>query len=286
LGLGAAFSLRANAGSPAYVADAGQLDSLLLNVDARVHAGIAPHGGFVWQALPRWRITGTVHSPQEIRVRADVEFLLSTGVEQTTVLELLFDWMPWQLGLGTSVDVVQREDTVLTLAGSAVYGRWSQYVDRHAERPVSEFGWYDTITTAVGARLVTEKWRLGLDVQYKPTPVPLQQGRSNYVDNDRVGASQSLSYTIPIRDTKLKIGAYLQGFWLVARSASKVTPPTFDDGSNRTPALIKDELPDDARIGREPVPGAAGVQTNNPGWPGFSSKGWLASAGLTLSVTL
>lgn len=286
LGLGAAFSLRADAGSPAYVADAGQLDSLLLNVDVKVNAGISPHGGFEYRPFSRWRITGTVHAPQEILVRADVKFLLSTGVEQTTELELVFDWMPWQVGLGSAVDVVQRKDVVLTLAGSAVYGRWSQYVDRHGEQPVSEFGWYDTITGALGARLTAGAWKLAVDLQYKPSPVPAQAGRSNYVDSDRVGAIPSLEYTIPIGDTKLKLGAQLQGFWLLDRYASKLTTPTFEDGVNRTPALVTDELPDDAQIGGQPVEGAAGVQTNNPGWPGFSSRGWLASAGLYLSLTL
>ncbi len=286
LGAGAAVSLRAGAGSPAYVADAGHLDSLLLNVDVKVHAGVAPHGGFAYRPLPRWRITGTVHAPQQILIRADVKFLLGTGVEQTSSLKLLFDWMPWQAGLGTSVDIVQTKAIVLTVAGSAVYGRWSQYEDRHGERPIAAFGWHDTITGALGARLNAGPWKLALDAQYKPTPVPLQRGRTNYVDNDRIGLSQTFEYAIPFGETKLKIGAQLQGFWLLNRFARKLTTPTFSDGINRTPALVKDEVPDDAQIGGKPVSGAAGLQTNNPGWPGFSSKGWVASAGLYLSVTL
>jgi hypothetical protein len=184
------------------------------------------------------------------------------------------------------LDLVQSRDTKLTLAASALYGRWSRYVDRHGERPVPQFGWYDTITSAVGARLATGAWNLGLDVQYKPTPVPLQRGRSNYVDNDRIGASSSLEYAIPIGKSQLKLGAQLQGFWMLDRFARKLTTPTFADGLNRTPALVKDELPDDAQLGIQPLEGAAGLQTNNPGWPGFSSKGWLAGAGLYIAVAL
>jgi hypothetical protein len=278
--------LRANAIAPAYVADAGQLDSLLLNVDVKVKAGLAPHAGFAWSPLDRWRITGTVHAPRELDVRADVQYLLATGVEQTSSLRLLYDWMPWQVGLGTSVDLAHGEDTVLTLAASALYGRWSDYVDRHGQRPAREFGWYDTITSALGARLATGAWNLGLDVQYKPTPVPMQRGRSNYVDNDRIGACQMVEYAIPIGKSRLKLGAQLQGFWMLQRTVRKLTTPTFADGINRTPALVKDEVPDDAQIGIRPVEDAAGLQTNNPGWPGFSSKGWLAGAGLYLAVTL
>jgi long-chain fatty acid transport protein len=286
LGLGSGFIMNANAGSPGYVADAAHLDGLILNIDTKVKVGLAPYAGFAWRPLPRWRLTGTVHSPQELAINADVKFLIASGGEQTTALKLLFDWMPWQVGLGTSFDVVQRKSTVLTLGTSAVYARWSQYVDRHGDKPVAEFGWYDTITSALGARLAAGGWKLGLDVQYKPTPVPLQRGRSNYVDNDRLGASQSLEYTFPVRDTKFTLGVQLQGFWLLERSVRKLTPPTFADGRNRTPALVTDEVPDDARIGGKPFPNAEGLQTNNPGWPGFSSKGWLSSAGLYLSVTL
>ncbi|MET0287092.1 MAG: hypothetical protein ABW352_21590 [Polyangiales bacterium] len=37
------------------------------------------------------------------------------------------------------------------------------------------------------------------------------------------------------------------------------------------------------RSGR-PVEGREGLQTNNPGWPGYSSSGWVSAGGLTLSL--
>jgi hypothetical protein len=50
--------------------------------------------------------------------------------------------------------------------------------------------------------------------------------------------------------------------------------------------LVKDEVPDDGQVGGEPIAGAAGLQTNNPGWPGFTSQGWITTFGLYLTVTL
>lgn len=285
LGVGTGLSLRANALSPAYVADAGQLDSLVLNAGVKVKAGLAPQAGFACRPLDRWRIAGTVHTPRQLDIRTDVQFLLATGVEQSAELRLLYDWMPWQVGLGTSLDLLQSEDAKLSLAASAVYGRWSQYQDRHAERPAREFAWRDTVTAALGARFALHAWQLGVDVQYKPSPVPLQRGRSNYVDNDRIGASSSLEFAIPIGTSQLKFGAQLQGFWLLERFASKLEPPAAADAAGRDPALVRDEVPDDARIGGRPVEGAAGLRTNNPGWPGFSSEGWLTGAGLYVSLT-
>lgn len=285
LGIGTGVSLRANALAPAYVADAGQLASLVLNVNAKVRAALAPQAGLMWRPHDRWRITGTLHAPRALDVRADVRYLLSTGVEQASRLRLLHDWMPWQAGAGVAWHVLQRDAAVLTLATSAVYGRWSGYLDRHAERPARELGWQDTLTTALGARLTAGAWSLGVDVEYQPTPVPPQRGRSNYVDNDRIGASHTLGYAIAVGGSQLELGAQLQGFWLVPRTARKLMPPTFPDGVNRSPALVTDELPDDAQLGLNPAPGAVGLQTNNPGWPGFSSHGWLASAGLYIRVT-
>jgi hypothetical protein len=43
-------------------------------------------------------------------------------------------------------------------------------------------------------------------------------------------------------------------------------------------------LPDDAELGGDPLAGAQGLQTNNPGWPGFGSEGWILGATLYVSL--
>src|SRR5690606_36699357 len=63
IGLGSALSLRANALAPVYVADASRLTDLLLNMDAKVHAGLAAHGDFSYRPTPRLHLTGTLLSP-------------------------------------------------------------------------------------------------------------------------------------------------------------------------------------------------------------------------------
>ena len=49
---------------------------------------------------------------------------------------------------------------------------------------------------------------------------------------------------------------------------------------------MKDELPDDAQVSGEPLEGAEDLQTNNTGWPGFGSEGWVLAAALYLRVSL
>jgi hypothetical protein len=165
-----------------------------------------------------------------------------------------------------------------------VYGTWSNYVDRQGEAPLPAYVWRDTITGTVGTRFQLERVGTFVDLQYKPTPVPLQTGITNYVDNDRLGASVGADYAFKFLGTQLRIGAQMQSYLLLARHQSKLPTPTFSDGENRTPQVVRDEVPDDAQRVDDPVAGREGLQTNNPGWPGFSSSGWVLGGGVYLSV--
>jgi hypothetical protein len=37
-------------------------------------------------------------------------------------------------------------------------------------------------------------------------------------------------------------------------------------------------------VNGQPIPGRQGLQTNNPGWPGFGSEGWIVGGGAYFSV--
>jgi len=52
----------------------------------------------------------------------------------------------------------------------------------------------------------------------------------------------------------------------------------------RTPELVLDEVPDDAVASGQPLAGREGLQTNNPGWPGYSVAGWILGAGVNLTL--
>ena len=57
-------------------------------------------------------------------------------------------------------------------------------------------------------------------------------------------------------------------------------------GDQNYPQLVVDEVPDDAVDGQlgDPIPNRAGLQTNNPGFPGFSSGGWIVGGAIHLSI--
>jgi hypothetical protein len=76
----------------------------------------------------------------------------------------------------------------------------------------------------------------------------------------------------------------VQAYWLLPRYQWKPPTPAEPSGANNYPALVADELPDNAQIDGAPIAGASGLQTNNPGWPGFGSQGVVLAGGLFLSV--
>jgi hypothetical protein len=115
-----------------------------------------------------------------------------------------------------------------------------------------------------------------MDFQYAPSPVPLQVGRSNYVDSDRFGVATGASLDFTVGGVHLRPGIQLVGYRIAYRYQKK------DD------SRLVDELPDGSRFGStgDPVPGARGLQTNNPGWPGFTSEGWVYGGSLVLDVLM
>ena len=284
VGLGFTLNLQTEAYTPTYVVDAGRLQDILVDSDVKVVANLAPHLGLSYKPTPRLRITATAHSPEKLEIDTTFTFLLANGVQQTAGVQFTHDYVPWQFGAGASYNLVQSERDTVTVAASASYGRWSDYVDRHSEAPAPGYGWSDTLTPVGGVRVQHEAIGTFLDLEYQPSPVPLQTGRTNYVDNDRVGADAGIDYAFTLLGTHFKIGTQLQVHRLLPRYQAKLPTPTSGDGVDHDPSLVKDEVPDDSVLDGQPLAGSKGLQTNNPGWPGFGSQGWIVGGGVTLSV--
>jgi hypothetical protein len=148
-------------------------------------------------------------------------------------------------------------------------------VDRHAERPLDP--WANTLSLGLGGSVVLGNRRLAADIAFAPSPVPDQVGRTNYVDNSRLGANLSFETPVSLFGADFGVGAFLHGQVLLAREVEK-------SASAQHPVV--DELPDNAVdiVSGDPLEGAGGLQTNNPGYPGFSSDGWMAGAGFVLRL--
>jgi hypothetical protein len=282
LSLGGAMTLalRAVASTPTYVDDVGRFQDILIDSDVRVLTAVSPHVGLTFTPVDGTRLSATVHTEQKFQVDTDFSFLLANGIEQRAGVHFTHDYLPLTGALG----VAQALGPV-TLAATAIYARWSTYVDRHSEHPDPSYRWFDTLSGQVGLHYRAGALGAFVDAAFVPTPVPDQTGRSNYVDSHRGSASGGVEYRPAAWGGRLRAGVHGQVHRLFPRTTTKLPTPTSADGVNRAPQLVTDEVPDNAVVGGQPLVGREGLQTNNPGWPGFSSEGWIVGLALNLTVT-
>ena len=168
------------------------------------------------------------------------------------------------------------------IQGVMSWDRWSKFKDEHNETPQKAvaynpvnpgdpiingkaFRWSDTLNVSVNTSwkyLETTEAKIGF--AYRPSPVPAQVGRTSYADADAWGISAGHHFEFE-EDFSFDLGFQ---FWsLLSRKVYK------------DPRLMRDEFPDGSATnsgaeGNQAVATAQGVQTNNPGFPGYSLNGW------------
>jgi len=277
IGAAASINLANEATSNDYIQSATDYGKLLLDNGVKTTINVSPTLGVRYAPTSWLRFGGAVHAPESFVVDTTIEATLPTGTASGTTARNVFDWMPWSVAFGAEAAVVHRGKYTMSVVGSIDYAFWSAYQDRQGQDPTSYAGplaWHDTMSGAVGVRHAYGDARGFVDLRYIPSPVPEQVGRSNYVDNDRLG---------------LVAGADVLLRWLKLRPGIQLFADRFVPRFNKkNDSLMVDELPDGSTFGSTgaPVPGSQGLQTNNPGWPGFSSGGWLWGGAVTLSVPL
>ncbi len=151
----------------------------------------------------------------------------------------------------------------VTVEGS--YRRWKDYLNSHGD--IAGFG--DTLEVATGFELAGSGKALRLGARWVPSPVEEQTGRTNYVDNDRAVLSVGGGYPVSFLGSRFDLSAFVQLHIMLARENTK-TAGTYAGCTEADNGLVCDEnleLP--------------GLQTGNPGFPWFSSGGWIVNAGGT-----
>jgi long-chain fatty acid transport protein len=285
VGVAATLNLTNRAHAPVFVPDPSNLGDILLLSDVDVRIGIAPHVGVAYEPHPDVRVTATVHSPSSFDIVAAYDFTLPNGQTQSSGVRFTHAYMPWKFAVGGAWDILKSHDHDVSIAGTLEYSLWSQYRDRAPRRiddgaaheprsPQHPYAWSDVFSGAVGVRYRYRGVHMFADATFQPTPVPAQTGPTNYVDNHRIGSILGAEAEFELAGTPFRAGAHFQFHRLIPRSVTK------------NPAEMLDAVPDDAvYLDGSPVgPGAEGLQTNNPGFPGFSSGGWIVGAGVNLSV--
>jgi hypothetical protein len=283
LGLGVTLTMTAHATSRVYLSEATDNVPPVVNPEVNIQAGFVPHGSLTFEPLEKFRITATFHWRYKNPVKADHKQQLwgyeSKAGEQLMEFEYRFayGYEPIRVGLGLSYTGDVNARLSYEVAASAMWVQWSDYHDRQNQIPQKRFS--DTFpATLYSAFSIDDMHRVALDLTFVPTPVPKQDGRSNYLDNHRLGVALGYELMLTFKRFSMTLGAHVQGHALFTRSVAK--SPYSDDP-------ILDEFPDawDVRTD-EYIAESAGLQTNNPGFPGYSSDGWLLGGGLTVTFHL
>ncbi|MBM4362103.1 MAG: hypothetical protein FJ104_05445, partial [Deltaproteobacteria bacterium] len=269
-GVSFTLSLTNSAAARTYVRDPVDYQKLQLDNEIRVTTGVAPHFGVVIDPNPRLRLSATLHTEQKLAIRTGISATLPSGSESSVELTETHHFVPWTAAVGGEVVALRTDEERLALSWGFALAAWSTYVGAHGERPgggAVDLGFRDILRTTAGVRYDRGGLRTHADLQHHPSPVPPQIGRTNYVDNDRVGLAIGASHAVTVLGFSLRPGLTVVGHQLLRRHQLK------------RDELLRDEVPDGA-VDRDlrPLPGTRGLQTNNPGWPGFASEGYLLGA--------
>jgi hypothetical protein len=282
-GAGLTLGLSTSTVNPVYVPDAANQREIMITTDTAVDTSFAPHLSLTITPSDTVRFTTTFHaaSRSETGGTNRLKFWNYDYEEGEDAVVQNFKFTngydPMTLAAAGSITFPMGLNRSWHLGAEARWRQWSGYVDRVSERPATP--WNDTLSLAVGAHYDTGDSAFSADLGWVPSPIPDQTGAENYVDEDRVGLSAGLESDLDVLGTKLKGLIGIQVHRLIPRDLTK-----------RADAArpVRDEFPDDAVdiLTGQGFPEAEGLQTNNPGWPGWTSSGWILGAAVSLKVEL
>jgi long-chain fatty acid transport protein len=290
-GLSVQLAAAATARLNVYVPDAAVQDHVESNMQASVSTSWRPVVGLLAK-IPgtRFAIGASLRGESAFRVDAASAVQLwddhtagaSTTTPRRTVQEIpiVFGWEPMELTVGAAWD-----SACVSLRASATFERWSHWVDEHGVSPTdaaaiagktidtAAYAFKDVVSLAASLSLRPRPWLESIvGVRWSPSPIPAQVGRTSYVDGDLLALAFGENAKIRIFGRRFTVGVALQLWRMLPRT-------TYKD-----PTQQVDQMPDDTRTLKDgqPMPEAAGLQTNSPGYPGWRSDGWLLASSITL----
>ena len=284
-----------------YMPDATVQDYSLINNRAEISLALKPIVGIQAQPLEwmafglTWRhwsymdITGGGQMGLWQLHETSNNYTVPKLANQTSALAL--DYEPMELA--GSVGFKFRG---FTTQATVTWNMWHWYLDNHHEKPEeaahfptspfyadpligndSQFKFKDTVSVAwsgqyeyYSSEALTGEVLTGFG--YQPTPVPAQIGRTNYADSDKFMGSVGHKLDFVVFEQHFGVDVGLQYWHMMERKVYK------------DPSMIVDEFPDDATsiIGDLPIPEAQGLQTNNPGYPGYKIGGYMVLASFNM----
>ncbi len=289
LGIAAQITMITKTHLAIYIPDASVQDYSLANADAKISTGIRPIVGLVLRPVDYLSIGLTYRDESWVRVDGTGELLLWNYHEadpyktivkravQNFPLAISYEPREYEIGVGAKVSRFTTQFAIM-------YQEWSLYRDQHNKHPyildnpmdgeTEKKFHFDGRFNYLGSIIYdySNKNAFQVGFAYYPTPVPPQIGRTNFVDNDIMAFSLGHRYDFQLFNRNFTLNGMAQFFYMFKRV-------TYKD-----PSLILDEFPDNSTtlLSNSPMLEAKGLQTNNPGFPGYEAGGFMLTLGVNL----
>lgn len=282
IGIGASYMPAADTQNFIYLDNIADQSDVDLNVGLALRSRFRPNAGVLLLPAEGWRVGLSFR---------DVQFLRLTGRNEVQVrgLQGEDENYPFYQDLDLTLQFSPRTFTAgaswtpgpVTLSADIRYYVWSSYRNNQG----LDAGFKDTFSPRVGALWqVDERHGVRAGMEWEPSPVADSAGRFNYVDNDRFVTSVGSEHAVLLDESRLVFSWHVQAHWLLTNTVRKRVPASVVPcGPGVTE--ICDEVPDssvDPDTG-EPYVQGQGLQTSNPGFPGWTSGGVVASAGAEIT---
>ncbi len=240
-------------------------DAALQQLTTNVSPAVSATFGIWWTPIPSISVSGSFQTRRanQLEVKSKVDTPIQDGSGQ--VWQAYLQYAPPRADVSLLWKVPPNME-------ASIGGTWSQWSDYQLpDGDIPDPALQDTVSLSLALRNNTPDWAWSSSVTWQPTPTQQQQANTNLVDNDRLITGLSISKRI----SQWSIGIDAALFWQLQNRHTK------DD------SLLIDEFPDDSFTPNgTPDPNAAGLQSNNPGFPGFSSKGFSGTFGVFVEKSL
>ena len=277
VGIGLTFSNQSLAEPRVFVSDAAQTESSLTLSQVEVKGVLTPHFGASYTVNPDWILSATLHLPYQSGVEGSSKLkywdqIETSGPQKPVKFQFVYDYMPLRISAGQQIRLPIGNKN-LQISGGISWQQWSTYIDRMGDRPNN----FSNTLIPEGKVQLSSQDHIGyVSGRYTPSGIPQQNGRTNYVDNNRVDIDLGYQYRVKSESTLYIFGVNLQGYHLFKRIHNKRS-------TSANPVI--DELPDSLSVQDGTlIEESVGLQTNNPGFPGFSSSGFGLQTGFTVGV--
>ncbi|GEM_PF-4344854 len=262
LGAGAIMKINSFAPSYQYLPSITKTDEMYLNLAAEEKVKLFPVMGIFYRPYENLGLGLSYRSQAYFKIisRSYTEVKGLTRQGEPNISEEIFNFQFTPTEYTGSISY--RFNNYL-FSTDIVYEEYSEYRDSHNQKPILPFN--DIVSTHIGMEYIVNNFlQLRGGYVYRPSPVPKQNGRTNYADTDTHYLSAGSGLIWNYEGWRLHLDIYALLMLFEERKNTKT-------GSAIEPVIDEDKYTE-------------GLQSRNPGYPGFTISGYGYGGGISLTI--